>query len=97
MFWKLYARVQLSRIQSKLYGLYCPYDIHYMWDMASTCNGTLHCICTRTSHFMGVGAWLGSNTEIGDLMIRLGTVGRSPTESHDCMNEKLVSSNSKKG
>ena len=46
------------------------------------------CICTGTSHFMGVSAWLGSNTEIGDLMSGLGTVGRSPTESHGCMEQK---------
>ena len=47
-----------------------------------SCNGTLHYICMGTSYFMGVGAWLGSNTEIGDLMSGLGTVGQSPTESH---------------
>ena len=66
-----------------------------MWDMTLTCNGTLHCICTGTSHFMGVGAWLGLNFEIGVLMSGLGTVGRNPTESHRCMKwkRKLVSSN----
>ena len=49
-----------------------------------------HCIasCTGTSNFMGVGAWLGSNTTIGDLVGGLGTVGRSPTESHDCIKQK---------
>ena len=49
-----------------------------------------HCIasCTGTSNFMGVGAWLGSNTTIGDLVGGLGTVGRSPTESHDCIKRK---------
>ena len=89
----------MSRIQGKLYGLYCPYGIHYMWDMALTCNDTFLCICTRTSNFMGVGAWLGSNTEIGDLMSGLGTVGQSPIESHRCMKQKrkLVLKNSKKG
>ena len=56
--------------------------------MALTCNGTLHCICTRTSHFIGVGVWLGSNTEIGDLMSGLGIVGLSPTELHGCMKQK---------
>ena len=61
-------------IQGKLYGLYCPYDIHYMWDMELTYNGTLHCICTVTSHFMGVGAWLGSNIEMGNLMSGLSIV-----------------------
>ena len=25
-----------------------------------TCNGALHCICTGTSHGMGVNAWLNS-------------------------------------
>ena len=54
--------IRLSKIQGKLYGLYSPYDIHYMWDMALTCSGILHCICTGTSHFMGVGAWLGSKS-----------------------------------
>ena len=69
-------------MSGKLYGLYYPYDIHYMWDMTLTCNGTLHIICTVTSHFMGVGAWLGSNTEIDDLMRGLDTVRRSSTEWH---------------
>ena len=59
-----------------------------MWDMTLTCNGTLHCICMRTLHFMGMGAWLGSNTEIGDLMSGLGTVGRSPTELHGYVKRK---------
>ena len=46
-----------------------------------------HCIasCTGTSHFMGVGAWLESDTTIGDLVGRLCIVGRSPTESHGCI------------
>ena len=85
-------------IHGKMYGLDYPYDIHYMWDMALTCNGSLHCICTRTSHFMGVGVWLGLNTEIGDLINGLSTIGQSPTELHGCMKrKKLVSGNSKKG
>ena len=75
-------------MQGKLYSLYCPYDIHYMWDIALTCNGTLNCICTGTSHFMGVGAWLESNTEIGDWMSGLGIVERSPTKSDGCMERK---------
>ena len=75
-------------IEGKLYGLYGSYDIHYMWDMALTCNGTLHCIMQGTSHFMGVDAWLESNTIIGDLVGGLGTVGRSLTESHDCIELK---------
>ena len=70
-------------IYGKLYGLYCPYGIHYMWDMTLTYNDTLHCICMGTSQFMGVGAWLVSNTEIGDLMSEIGTIRRSPTKSHD--------------
>ena len=38
--------------------------------------------CTETLHFMGVGAWLESNTTIGDLVGGFGTVGQSPTKSH---------------
>ena len=45
-------------IHGKVYGLYCPYGIHYICDMALTCNGALHCICMGTSYFMGVSAWL---------------------------------------
>ena len=77
-------------IQGKLYGLYGSYGIHYMWDMALTCNGTLHCIalCMGTSYFMGVGPWLESNTTIGDLVGGLGTIVRSPIESHDCIKWK---------
>ena len=41
-----------------------------------------------TSHFMGVGAWLESNTTIGDLVGGLDTVGRSPTASHGCIKWK---------
>ena len=43
--------IKLSMIQGKLYGLYGSYDIHYMWDMALTCNGTLHCIMHRNIAF----------------------------------------------
>ena len=37
-----------------------------------------HCIasCTGTSHFMGVGTLLESNTTIGDLVGGLGTIAR---------------------
>ena len=45
-------------IHGKMYGLYCPYGIHYLCGMILACNGTLHCICIGTSHFMGVSAWL---------------------------------------
>ena len=38
--------------------------------------------CKGTSHFMGVGAWLESNTTIGDLVGGLSIAGRSPIESH---------------
>ena len=38
--------------------------------------------CIETLNFMGVGAWLESNTTIGDLVGGLGTVGQSPTKSH---------------
>ena len=68
--------IELSKIQGKLYGLYCPYDIHYIES------------CTGTSHFMGVGAWLESNTTIGDLVGGPATVGRSPTELHGCIKQK---------
>ena len=49
-----------------------------------------HCIASwmGTSHFMGVGAWLESNTTIGDLVGELGTVGRNPTKLHDCIKHK---------
>ena len=49
-----------------------------------------HCIasCTGTSHFMGVGASLESNTTIGDLVGGFGTVGRSSTKSHGCIKRK---------
>ena len=47
-------------IHGKVYGLYCPYGIHYICNMALTCNGASHCICNGTSHFMGVSAWLES-------------------------------------
>ena len=75
-------------IQGKFYGLYGSYEIHYMWDMELTSNGTLHCIMQGTSHFMGLGAWLESNTKIGDLVGGLGTVGQSPTELHSCIKLK---------
>ena len=53
-------------MHDELYELKCPYDIHYICDMSLTCNGVLHCICTETSHFMGVSALLRSNTIFGD-------------------------------
>ena len=51
-------------IHDKVYGLYCSYGIHYICDMPLTCNGASHCICTGTSHFMGVSAWLGSTPRL---------------------------------
>ena len=51
-------------IHGKVYDLYCPYDIHYICDMALTCNGASHCICMGTSHFMGVSAWLESTPHL---------------------------------
>ena len=48
--------IKLSMIHDKVYGLYCPYVIHYICDMALTYNGASHYICTGTSHFMGVSA-----------------------------------------
>ena len=41
-----------------------------------------------TSHLMSVGAWLESNTTIGDWVGGLGAVGQSPTESHGCIKRK---------
>ena len=46
--------IQLSMIHDELCNLSCPCGIHYICDMTLTCNGELHCICTGTSHFMGV-------------------------------------------
>ena len=51
-------------IHGKVYSLYCPYDIHYICDMAFTCNGASHCICMGTLHFMGVSAWLESTPHL---------------------------------
>ena len=48
----------------KMYELNCPYGIHYICDMALTCNGASHCICKGTSHFMGVSAWLESTLHL---------------------------------
>ena len=47
-------------IHDKVYDLYCSYDIHYICDMTLICNCASHCICTGTSHFMGVRVWLES-------------------------------------
>ena len=62
------------------------YDINMKWHI------TLHhalehhiASCTGTSHFMGVGAWLESNTIIADLVSGIATVTRSPIKSHDCI------------
>ena len=84
-------------IQGKLY----VYMVHMTF---ITCglwllHAMTHCIalCTRTSYFMGMGAWLESNTKIGDLVGELSTVGRTPIESNGCRKRKLVSSKSKKG
>ena len=44
---------------------------------------SLH-LCTGTSHDMGMSAWYGSTLRLvfdGGL----GTIGRRPTESHDCI------------
>ena len=56
--------IQLSMIHGKMYGLYYAYGIHYICGMKLTCNGASHCICTGKSHFMGVSAWLKSNTTV---------------------------------
>ena len=82
----------------KMYGLYCPYGIHYICGMTLTCNGALHCICTGTSHFMSVSAWLKSNTSL--LVVAkwawyCWTKSNKVTRLYD-MEKKLVSGNSKK-
>ena len=51
-------------IHDKVYGLYYPYGIHYIYDMALTCNGASHYICMATSHFMGVSALLESTPHL---------------------------------
>ena len=51
-------------MHGKMYELNYPYGIHHICDMTLKCNGASHCICTRTSHFMGVSAWLKSNTTL---------------------------------
>ena len=51
-------------MHGKMYELNCPYGIHNIYDMTLTCNGASHCICTGTSHFMCVLAWLKSNTTL---------------------------------
>ena len=50
--------IYLSMILVKMYGLYCPCSksFHKWHDVM--CNGALHCICTGTSHLIGVSAWL---------------------------------------
>ena len=50
----------------EMYDLSCLCGIHYICDMTLTCNRALHCICIRASHFMGVSAWLKSNTTFDD-------------------------------
>ena len=55
-----------SMIHDEKCDLSRPCGIHYICDMTLTRNGALHCICTGTSHFMGVSAWLKSNTTFGD-------------------------------
>ena len=49
-------------IHNEVYDLSCPCGIHYICDVTLTCNGALHCICTGTSHFMGVGPIIGLYT-----------------------------------
>ena len=51
-------------MHDELYELKFPYGIHYICDMALTCYGASHCICTGTSYFMGVSAWLKSKTTL---------------------------------
>ena len=59
--------ISLSMIHDEMFDLSCLCDIHCIFDMTLTCNGTLHCICMGILHSMGVNAWLKSNTTFGDL------------------------------
>ena len=52
------------QIHGKMYELNFTYDIHYICYMTLTCNSASHCICTGTSHFMGMSAWLKSSTTL---------------------------------
>ena len=51
-------------IHDKMYDLNYPYGIYHICDMKLTYNGAPHCICMKTSHFMGVSAQLKSNTTL---------------------------------
>ena len=75
-------------IHNKMYGLYFPYEIHYICGMTLTCNGTSYCICTGTSHFMGGECMVEVKRLIWWLISGLGAVGQSPTKSHGCMTWK---------
>ena len=86
-------------MHSKLYELNCPYDIHHICDMTLTCNGASHCICTGTSHFMGVGAWLKSNTTlvIDEWARYYWMKSNRVALLHEMEKKKLMSGNRKKG
>ena len=83
-------------INGKVYGLYCPYGIHYISDMALTCNGASHCICVGTLHFMGMSAWLESTPHlvIDGWAQYLWTKSNIVVRLHET--EKLCRGNSKK-
>ena len=75
----------------KMYGLYCPYDIHYICGMTLTCNDASHCICMGTLLMHGNIAFHGCEymVEIKHLIwwliSGLGAIGGSPIESYGCM------------
>ena len=74
-------------IHDELCNLSCPCGIHYICNMTLTCNGALHCICTRTSHFKDE-CMVEIKHHNWWLISWLGTVRQSSTESHDRMTGK---------
>ena len=86
-------------IHGEMYKLNCPYDIHHICDMTLTCNVASHCICMRTSHFIGVSAWLKSNTTmvINEWAWYHWTKSNRVALLHEMVKKKLVSGNNKKG
>ena len=85
-------------MHGKMYELNCPYGIHHICAMTLTCNGASHCICTGTSHFMSVSAWLKSNiTLVIDEWARCRwTKSNRVALLYEMVKKKLVSGNSKK-
>ena len=67
------------------------HDINMRWHIALHMHGNIT--------FHEYGCMVRIKHQIDDLMGGLGTIGRSPTESHGCIKQKikLVSGNNKKG